>query len=78
MHIIEMFFAPLYTEAIKELKVEEPRKRDTTSMVLTKHAAYNTFHHCEQCRPYMDFASASQVWPLCSRLCHPAWILYKG
>ncbi|XP_057360065.1 GREB1-like protein isoform X6 [Manis pentadactyla] len=48
-------------EAIKEPRFEEPRKRDTTSMVLTKHAAYNTFHHCEQCRPYMDFASASQM-----------------
>ncbi|KAK2497764.1 LOW QUALITY PROTEIN: hypothetical protein MC885_017925 [Smutsia gigantea] len=48
-------------EAIKEPRVEEPRKRETMSMVLTKYAAYNTFHHCEQCRPYMDCTSASQV-----------------
>lgn len=58
-------FAPLYTEAIKESKVEEPRKRETVSMMLTKYAAYNTFHHCEQCHQYMDFTSASQVQPPC-------------
>ena len=34
-------------------------------MMLTKYAAYNTFHHCEQCHQYMDFTSASQVPPLC-------------
>uniref|UniRef100_A0A8D0XAZ5 GREB1 like retinoic acid receptor coactivator n=1 Tax=Sus scrofa TaxID=9823 RepID=A0A8D0XAZ5_PIG len=48
-------------EAIKESKVEEPRKRETVSMMLTKYAAYNTFHHCEQCHQYMDFTSASQM-----------------
>uniref|UniRef100_G3U3P3 GREB1 like retinoic acid receptor coactivator n=1 Tax=Loxodonta africana TaxID=9785 RepID=G3U3P3_LOXAF len=51
----------LYTEAIKESKVEEPRKRETVSMMLTKYAAYNTFHHCEQCHQYMDFTAASQM-----------------
>lgn len=63
MHIIGRFFAPLYTEAIKESKVEEPRKRETVSMMLTKYAAYNTFHHCEQCHQYMDFTATSQVQP---------------
>ncbi|XP_057382300.1 GREB1-like protein isoform X6 [Balaenoptera acutorostrata] len=48
-------------EAIKESKVEEPRKREAVSMMLTKYAAYNTFHHCEQCHQYMDFTSASQM-----------------
>uniref|UniRef100_A0A8C2RC74 GREB1 like retinoic acid receptor coactivator n=1 Tax=Capra hircus TaxID=9925 RepID=A0A8C2RC74_CAPHI len=48
-------------EAIKEPKAEEPRKRETMSMMLTKYAAYNTFHHCEQCHQYMDFTSASQM-----------------
>ncbi|KAF5919205.1 hypothetical protein HPG69_003845 [Diceros bicornis minor] len=52
-------------EAIKESRIEEPRKRETVSMMLTKYAAYNTFHHCEQCHQYMDFTSASQVQPLC-------------
>lgn len=48
-------------EARKESKAEEPRKRATVSMMLTKYAAYNTFHHCEQCHQYMDFTSASQM-----------------
>ncbi|XP_032167080.1 GREB1-like protein isoform X1 [Mustela erminea] len=48
-------------EAIKDAKAEEPRKRGTVSMMLTKYAAYNTFHHCEQCQQYMDFTSASQM-----------------
>ncbi|XP_057555854.1 GREB1-like protein isoform X3 [Hippopotamus amphibius kiboko] len=48
-------------EAIKESKVEDPQKRETVSMMLTKYAAYNTFHHCEQCHQYMDFTSASQM-----------------
>ncbi|XP_073754533.1 GREB1-like protein isoform X2 [Callorhinus ursinus] len=48
-------------EAIKDAKAEEPRKRGTVSMMLTKYAAYNTFHHCEQCHQYMDFTSASQM-----------------
>lgn len=33
-------------------------------MMLTQYAAYNTFHHCEQCHQYMDFTPASQVQPL--------------
>lgn len=68
MHTMGRFLAPLYTEARKDSKAEEPRKRATVSMMLTKYAAYNTFHHCEQCHQYMDFTSASQVspspWPL--------------
>ncbi|KAM4841275.1 GREB1-like protein [Thomomys bottae] len=48
-------------EVIKECKVEEPRKRETVSMMLTKYAAYNTFHHCEQCHQYMELTSASQM-----------------
>ncbi|XP_061452572.1 GREB1-like protein isoform X7 [Rhineura floridana] len=54
--------SPVYTEQLqrikqepsKETKAEEPRKRDTVSMMLTKYAAYNTFHHCERCHQYMD------------------------
>ncbi|XP_047382799.1 GREB1-like protein isoform X7 [Sciurus carolinensis] len=53
--------AGIKQEVIKECKVEEPRKRETVSMMLTKYAAYNTFHHCEQCHQYMDFTSASQM-----------------
>ncbi|XP_060029552.1 GREB1-like protein isoform X2 [Erinaceus europaeus] len=53
--------AGVKAEAVKESKVEEPRKRETVSMMLTTYAAYNTFHHCEQCHQYMDFTSASQM-----------------
>ncbi|KFP38933.1 GREB1-like, partial [Chlamydotis macqueenii] len=61
--------SPVYTEQLsrvkqetsKETKSEEPRKRETVSMMLTKYAAYNTFHHCEQCHQYMDINPAAQV-----------------
>uniref|UniRef100_A0A8D2JA07 GREB1 like retinoic acid receptor coactivator n=1 Tax=Varanus komodoensis TaxID=61221 RepID=A0A8D2JA07_VARKO len=41
-------------ESSKEIKTEDLRKRNTVSMMLTKYAAYNTFHHCEHCHQYMD------------------------
>ncbi|CAM5090471.1 unnamed protein product [Eretmochelys imbricata] len=61
--------SPVYTEqlsrvkqeASKETKVEEPRKRETVSMMLTKYSSYNTFHHCEQCHQYMDINPAAQM-----------------
>uniref|UniRef100_A0A803T8T7 Growth regulating estrogen receptor binding 1 n=1 Tax=Anolis carolinensis TaxID=28377 RepID=A0A803T8T7_ANOCA len=30
-------------------------RRQTTRMRLSKYAAYNTYHHCEQCHQYMGF-----------------------
>lgn len=77
MHLIGRFSAPLYTEAIKESRAEEPRKRETVSMMLTKYAAYNTFHHCEQCHQYMDFTSASQVQPF-ALTCYQRDFVWKG
>uniref|UniRef100_H0W6M8 GREB1 like retinoic acid receptor coactivator n=1 Tax=Cavia porcellus TaxID=10141 RepID=H0W6M8_CAVPO len=53
--------AGIKQEGAKECKSEEPRRRETVSMMLTKYAAYNTFHHCEQCHQYMEFAAASQM-----------------
>uniref|UniRef100_A0A8B9FJP0 GREB1 like retinoic acid receptor coactivator n=1 Tax=Amazona collaria TaxID=241587 RepID=A0A8B9FJP0_9PSIT len=61
--------SPVYTEQLsrvkqetsKEAKLEEPKKRETVSMMLTKYAAYNTFHHCEQCHQYMDINPAVQI-----------------
>ncbi|XP_008825186.1 GREB1-like protein isoform X2 [Nannospalax galili] len=47
-------------EVIKECKGES-QKRETVSMMLTKYAAYNTFHHCEQCHQYMDLTPTSQM-----------------
>ena len=46
------------------LSAIHPRQRETMSMMLTQYAAYNTFHHCEQCQQYMAFTPASQVQPL--------------
>uniref|UniRef100_A0A8C8SJB7 GREB1 like retinoic acid receptor coactivator n=1 Tax=Pelusios castaneus TaxID=367368 RepID=A0A8C8SJB7_9SAUR len=61
--------SPVYTEQVsrvkqeanKETKAEQPRKRETVSMMLTKYSAYNTFHHCEQCHQYMDINPAAQM-----------------
>ncbi|XP_054671832.1 GREB1-like protein isoform X5 [Grus americana] len=61
--------SPVYTEQLarvkqetsKETKSEEPKKRETVSMMLTKYAAYNTFHHCEQCHQYMDINPTAQI-----------------
>ncbi|XP_071593390.1 GREB1-like protein isoform X15 [Heliangelus exortis] len=61
--------SPVYTEQLsrvkqetsKEAKSAEPKKRETVSMMLTKYAAYNTFHHCEQCHQYMDINPAAQL-----------------
>ncbi|XP_054840525.1 GREB1-like protein isoform X2 [Eublepharis macularius] len=59
------FMSPVYTEQLqepnKETKAEKFRKRITVSMMLTKYAAYNTFHHCEQCHQYMDINPSAQV-----------------
>ncbi|KAH0617786.1 hypothetical protein JD844_016373 [Phrynosoma platyrhinos] len=62
-----ILMSPVYTEQLqkikqepsKETKAEEPRKRNTVSMMLTKYAAYNTFHHCEQCHQYMDINTSA-------------------
>ncbi|XP_044150404.1 GREB1-like protein isoform X3 [Bufo gargarizans] len=40
---------------------DDSRKRETISVMLTKYASYNTFHHCEQCHQYMDVSSTSQT-----------------
>ncbi|XP_072460462.1 GREB1-like protein isoform X4 [Notamacropus eugenii] len=53
--------AGIKQEAKKDAKLDESRKRETVSMMLTKYAAYNTFHHCEQCHQYMDISPASQM-----------------
>lgn len=36
-------------------------KRETKSIRLTKFAAHNAFHHCEQCHHYCEAGPASQV-----------------
>ena len=36
-------------------------RRQTARMRLSKFAAYNTYHHCEQCHQYMGFHPRYQV-----------------
>uniref|UniRef100_A0A8D0KP91 Growth regulating estrogen receptor binding 1 n=1 Tax=Salvator merianae TaxID=96440 RepID=A0A8D0KP91_SALMN len=37
-------------------------RRHTTRMRLSKYAAYNTYHHCEQCHQYMGFNPRYQLY----------------
>ncbi|XP_028930151.2 protein GREB1 isoform X3 [Ornithorhynchus anatinus] len=37
-------------------------RRQTTRMRLSKYAAYNTYHHCEQCHQYMGFNPRYQLF----------------
>ncbi|KAM9308626.1 GREB1-like protein [Gastrophryne carolinensis] len=62
------YASPLYNEPssnvkqdLLERRSDEPQKRETVSMMLTKYASYNTFHHCEQCHQYMEVSPASQM-----------------
>lgn len=36
-------------------------RRRTCRIKLSKYAAYNTYHHCEQCHQYLGFNSRYQV-----------------
>ncbi|KAM4029353.1 GREB1-like protein isoform 2-T3 [Anomaloglossus baeobatrachus] len=60
--------SPLHTERnvlIKQdsvqVRPDDVWKRETVSMLLTKYASYNTFHHCEQCHQYMDVSANAQT-----------------
>ncbi|XP_057200841.1 protein GREB1 isoform X3 [Triplophysa rosa] len=37
-------------------------RRRTTRIKLSKYAAYNTYHHCEQCHQYMGFTKQYQLY----------------
>ncbi|XP_056669470.1 protein GREB1 isoform X7 [Monodelphis domestica] len=37
-------------------------RRQTTRMRLSKYAAYNTYHHCEQCHQYLGFNPRYQLY----------------
>ncbi|ERE68293.1 protein GREB1 [Cricetulus griseus] len=56
-------------QSIKSEDREMPRKpedlymrRQTARMRLSKYAAYNTYHHCEQCHQYMGFHPHYQLY----------------
>ena len=44
-------------------------RRQTARMRLSKYAAYNTYHHCEQCHHYMGFHPRYQVGRGAQRPC---------
>lgn len=46
---------------------EMSAKRQTKSIRLSRFAAHNAFHHCEQCHQYCEAVPASQVSAACSQ-----------
>uniref|UniRef100_A0A673A2N3 Growth regulating estrogen receptor binding 1 n=1 Tax=Sphaeramia orbicularis TaxID=375764 RepID=A0A673A2N3_9TELE len=55
--------SPVYSDKMpKCLKgYQTPAKRETKSIRLSKFAAHNAFHHCEQCHHYCEAGPASQL-----------------
>uniref|UniRef100_A0A667ZU15 GREB1 like retinoic acid receptor coactivator n=1 Tax=Myripristis murdjan TaxID=586833 RepID=A0A667ZU15_9TELE len=56
--------SPVYTDKMpKCLKGESqtPAKRETKSIRLSRFAAHNAFHHCEQCHQYCEASPATQL-----------------
>ncbi|XP_007895260.2 protein GREB1 [Callorhinchus milii] len=55
--------SPVYSQDLESNKGKQINKKEddvylqrhTTRMRLSKYAAYNTYHHCEQCHEYMGF-----------------------
>ncbi|CAJ1072494.1 GREB1-like protein isoform X1 [Xyrichtys novacula] len=61
--------SPVYTDkmpkflrdSIKEENGQTATKRETKSIRLSKFAAHNAFHHCEQCQHYCEGGPATQL-----------------
>lgn len=47
----------------QEVESQTPTKRLTKSIRLSRFAAHNAFHHCEQCHAYCEAGPAAQVRP---------------
>lgn len=54
-------FAFLWLSEDLQLDAELAAKRETKSIRLTRFAAHNAFHHCEQCQHYCEAGPAAQV-----------------
>lgn len=59
LHICCFFF--LIDRSMSRRQEDMYTRRQTTRMRLSKYAAYNTYHHCEQCHQYMGFNPRYQV-----------------
>uniref|UniRef100_H2U8H3 GREB1 like retinoic acid receptor coactivator n=1 Tax=Takifugu rubripes TaxID=31033 RepID=H2U8H3_TAKRU len=53
--------SPVYTERMLKVTKEIPAKRETKPVRLTRFAAHNAFHHCEQCQHYCEASPAAQL-----------------
>uniref|UniRef100_A0AAQ4PIB2 GREB1 like retinoic acid receptor coactivator n=1 Tax=Gasterosteus aculeatus aculeatus TaxID=481459 RepID=A0AAQ4PIB2_GASAC len=57
--------SPVYTDkkpmVLTESESQTPAKRVTKSIRLSRFAAHNAFHHCEQCHHYCEAGPASQL-----------------
>ncbi|XP_072297007.1 GREB1-like protein isoform X3 [Eucyclogobius newberryi] len=59
--------SPVYSEKMPKLLTdikqdgESPAERQTTSIRLSRFAAHNVFHHCEQCHHYCEESPSSQL-----------------
>nr|XP_061835256.1 GREB1-like protein isoform X2 [Nerophis lumbriciformis] len=62
--------SPVHSDKMPKLKVRDLKKeekgqveakQETKSIRLTRYAAHNAFHHCEQCHHYCDASPAAQL-----------------
>uniref|UniRef100_A0A8C9Z7M8 GREB1 like retinoic acid receptor coactivator n=1 Tax=Sander lucioperca TaxID=283035 RepID=A0A8C9Z7M8_SANLU len=57
--------SPVYTDkmpkCLKEGESQTSAKRETKSIRLSRFAAHNAFHHCEQCHHYCEAGPATQL-----------------
>uniref|UniRef100_A0A8C9WAS2 Growth regulating estrogen receptor binding 1 n=1 Tax=Scleropages formosus TaxID=113540 RepID=A0A8C9WAS2_SCLFO len=62
---ISTVYSPDFTSAgdgIVRRQDEVYLRRRTSRIKLSKYAAYNTYHHCEQCHQYMGFSPRYQLY----------------
>uniref|UniRef100_A0A3Q3KBS3 GREB1 like retinoic acid receptor coactivator n=1 Tax=Monopterus albus TaxID=43700 RepID=A0A3Q3KBS3_MONAL len=61
--------SPVYSDKMPKYKqleeIQTPAKRKTKSICLSRFAAHNAFHHCEQCHHYCESGPATQL-PECT------------
>uniref|UniRef100_A0A671XTF9 GREB1 like retinoic acid receptor coactivator n=1 Tax=Sparus aurata TaxID=8175 RepID=A0A671XTF9_SPAAU len=55
--------SPVYTDKMPKClkEIQAPAKRETKSIRLSRFAAHNAFHHCEQCHHYCEAGPATQL-----------------
>lgn len=56
-----LFLSPLSFQGNPMRQEDVYLRRRTSRIKLSKYAAYNTYHHCEQCHQYLGFNPRYQV-----------------